>query len=76
MDPENQDSANHHTARVSISRQIVEKSVIQGVVTCITLNLHYFFFKKDGDGFVVPLALMSLAFSWLSNRLYEKFRGV
>lgn len=76
MDPEPRDNSNRRTARVSTSRQIIEKSVIQSAIIWIALNLHYTFFEQDGSGSRVPLALMLLVFNWLWNFLYEKFRGV
>lgn len=69
MDLEDQDSSNRHTpANVRKLREFTEKAVIQSAIIWTALNLHYTLLGKDGNGSIVPLALM-FVFNWLWNFL-------
>lgn len=75
MKTEDQDSSNAHTAKVSKARQLMERCVVQSVTTLLTNTFDHIFFTQVDNHFAFRFVFYFL-FYWLSNFLYEKYRGV
>lgn len=75
MKTENQDSSNPHTAKVSKARQLMERCVVQSVTTLIASTFDHIFFTPVDNHFALRFVLY-FSFYWLSNFLYEKYRGM
>lgn len=75
MKTEDQDSSNPYTAKVSKARQLMERCVVQCVTTLVTNTFDHIFFTQV-DNHLVFRFVFYFSFYWLSNFLYEKYRGV